>query len=200
MRSLVLALAFFVAAIAVGVGKSDLRPATAAVTIGDGLVVYPMTAFRESVPAGAIELAGPDGPVRLADHAGEVVIATAWATWCGVCKRELPKLAELRLATGTTVLPVSVEPGDSFRKIGAYFFSHDLATLPVLRDETGAFRALAQPTGIPTSLVIDRFGQVVGRFSGAAPWRSARLRAWLAALSAAKSPAESRALWRMLDG
>jgi thiol-disulfide isomerase/thioredoxin len=49
---------------------------------------------------------------RLSDHAGKVVLVNIWATWCGPCRSEMPKLDHLyreRKDKGLVVLGISDE-------------------------------------------------------------------------------------------
>jgi thiol-disulfide isomerase/thioredoxin len=51
-------------------------------------------------------------PQRLEDHKGEVVLVNIWATWCGPCRAEMPKLDRLyqqRKGQGFVVFGLSDE-------------------------------------------------------------------------------------------
>lgn len=197
MRLILLAFACFAAAFAFAFrDRLGLAPASADVVIRDGAMAHPVRVFPEPLPVAGLRVESPRGTVALDGFGGEVVIVTAWATWCGVCREELPALRALAAAAPVQVLPVSVERNDSLAGIEAYLRRNRLATLPALSDARGDVARLAEVKGVPTSLVIDRFGQVVARFHGRAPWQAKAVRDWLGALAAAETPAASRALWR----
>ena len=68
------------------------------------------------------------------------------------------------------------------------------ANLPALLDRDFALAGRVGLRGTPTTLIIDRFGQVVAAFEGQAPWGAAETRAYLEALMAAEDAAASRGL------
>ena len=122
--------------------------------------------------------------VTLADFEGDVVVLNLWATWCAPCRREMPSLdrlqAELR-EDGLSVIALSLDRGD-VAKVRDFFDELEIANLAVYHDPTaGAGRELGAP-GLPTTVVIDRTGQEVGRLLGPAEWDSAEALALLRSL------------------
>ena len=75
---------------------------------------------------------------RLRDHKGEVVLVNIWATWCGPCRSEMPRLDRLyqeRKQQGFVVFGLSDESVDVQRKfVEQVPVSYPLLTL------TGEFR------------------------------------------------------------
>lgn len=134
----------------------------------------------------------------LAAWRGEVAVVTLWATWCGVCLIEMPKLealAERYEGEGVAFLAVSVDEGeDAAAKVRAHFAAKGYVRLPPLLDPDHLLAAQVGMRGTPTTIVVDRFGQVVAAFEGLAPWGDEATHDWLAALLAAESPEASRAL------
>ena len=112
--------------------------------------------------------------VTLADFAGDVVVLNLWATWCAPCRREMPSLDRLQgelEEEGLTVVALSLDRGDVAR-VREFFEELEIANLAIYRDpEARAGRALGAP-GLPTTIVIDRAGQEVGRVLGPAEWDS----------------------------
>jgi thiol-disulfide isomerase/thioredoxin len=112
--------------------------------------------------------------VRLADFQGEVVVLNLWATWCGPCRREMPSLDRLQAkfgGDGLEVIALSLDRGD-VAKVQAFFDELEISQLAVYQDpQARAGRELGAP-GLPTTIVIDRTGQEVGRLLGPAEWDS----------------------------
>ena len=95
----------------------------------------------------------------LKDH--EAVVINLWATWCAPCGREFPFLNEAYAKYGDRVsfIALSVEREDTAEKIAGYREERGIS-LPMGRDESGLFRYI-HGTGIPATIVVDRFGNAV---------------------------------------
>ena len=99
-----------------------------------------------------------DGSVfDLADHRGEVVVLTFWASWCGLCRHEASVLSRLH-SQGVKVIGLGVEDhtierlAEDAREIGAHY--------AVGRPAPGVLERM-RVSVVPTTYVIDRTGSVV---------------------------------------
>ena len=114
------------------------------------------------------------GEVTLSDLEGDVVVLNLWATWCAPCRREMPSLDRLQAELGEDglrVVALSLDRGD-VGKVRDFFEELEIAHLAIYQDpEARAGRELGAP-GLPTTIVIDRSGQEVGRVLGPAEWDS----------------------------
>jgi len=124
-------------------------------------------------PQGFLPFTDADGaPKKVADYAGRGLILNMWATWCVPCVTELPALdlAARKLApAGILVLPLSSDrQGASV--VRAFYMSHGIDDLPVMLDPHGEAARSIGARGIPTTLIIDRKGQELGRLEGAVAW------------------------------
>jgi thiol-disulfide isomerase/thioredoxin len=133
-------------------------------------------AATEPTPAPELTFFDADGnEVALADFRGDVVVLNLWATWCAPCRREMPSLDRLQAELGEDglkVIALSLDRGDIV-KVRDFFDELELANLAIYHDPKGrAGRELGAP-GLPTTVVIDRAGQEVGRLLGPAEWDSA---------------------------
>jgi thiol-disulfide isomerase/thioredoxin len=110
----------------------------------------------------------------IGDFEGDVVVLNLWATWCAPCRREMPSLDRLQAELaedGLTVVALSLDRGDVAR-VREFYEELEIANLAIYRDPEGrAGRELGAP-GLPTTIVIDRAGQEVGRVLGPAEWDS----------------------------
>ena len=106
--------------------------------------------------------------VSLSSLRGKVVLLTFWASWCGPCRKELPVLANLESelgGRGLVVLGINDERGSAARN---FLQSRGLA-LRTLSDSRHAVHRLYGVHSIPTLLVLDRGGTVIGHYHGGIP-------------------------------
>ncbi len=96
---------------------------------------------------------------RLEDHKGEVVLVNIWATWCGPCRAEMPKLDRLyqqRKGQGFIVFGLS----DESISVQQKFLEQVLVSYPLLTlsgEVPNLYRDIAR---YPAIFLIDRKGQL----------------------------------------
>ncbi len=102
---------------------------------------------------------------------GKVVLLNIWATWCGPCKREIPDLIALSqemAPRGVMFIGVSVDQHEKrvmmvknyVEKVGVTYINIVDDNPPKIAEAYGGIRA------IPTTMIIDRNGNVVERLVG----------------------------------
>ncbi len=117
----------------------------------------------------AIPLAGKslDGsPLDLRSYRGKVVVVQYWATWCGPCKDDMKKLAELYAKynrNGFEVIGVNL---DSSNDLAKAYVTQQRIPWKILADGDGLDGRLANEMGVntlPLMLLVDGEGKVVSR-------------------------------------
>ncbi len=90
----------------------------------------------------------------------DMVLLNLWATWCGPCEMEFPAMqtAYEQHRDRIEIVALSIEPDDTDEVLASYVSSHGM-TFPVGHD-TFDFMSKFDQEGIPTSVVIDRFGVI----------------------------------------
>ena len=130
---------------------------------------------------------GKGAPRTLAQFRGKLVLLNVWATWCPPCRHEMPTLERLQAKLGGPdfeVVALSIDRGGR-AAVESFFDEIDAKALKVYVDSTTAVRNELALTAFPTTLLIDRQGREIGRYTGGANWDSpevvATLRKYLAA-------------------
>ncbi len=135
------------------------------------------------LPAGALapdfvskDLAGRD--VRLADHAGKVIVLDFWATWCGPCLQSLPHVQEVAAAhkaDGVVVLAVCTSDSrqryenwmkENAAKYPDVVFTCDPFDRGSKQFDDRASAKLYHVSGLPTKFVIGKDGKVASTIVG----------------------------------
>ena len=140
---------------------------------GSGPSGFAVAAQPQPAPKAEFRSAGGKH-LTLADFRGRVVLLNIWATWCGPCRAEMPSLDRLEAmhqGDGLTVLAVSVDDGGSLA-VRRFFQQSGVRNLALYLDADGATARAFGASSIPTTLLIDREGNVVGSLVGAMQWDS----------------------------
>lgn len=111
-------------------------------------------------PAPDFTLADLDGnQVSLSSYRHKKVLLHFWATWCGVCRAELPSLRSLQRSLGPDeVLLTIVEDADDVAAVRGFAREHDL-TYPVLLG-TDEVRRAYRVRSFPTNYYVSGDGSV----------------------------------------
>lgn len=105
---------------------------------------------------------------RIGEQKGKVVLINAWATWCGPCRYEIPELKRLHQEyadDGLEIVGVSIDMAQA-EGVVREFVRVNAITYPILLDPESRLTAVLRTTSIPTSIMIDRAGNVVWRHIG----------------------------------
>ncbi len=135
----------------------------------------------ESAPQPAPETGFTDAdgkPVSFADFKGKPLVVNLWATWCQPCLKEMPSLDRLQSALDGK-LAVAAVSEDHGGAVATFVAALGLQKLKIYLDPKSDVGHAFNVRGLPTSIVIDAKGRVVGRVEGAAEWDSATMMAVL---------------------
>ena len=117
-----------------------------------GDAIAPATEFSLTSLAGQ--------PVALSQFKGNVVLVNFWATWCGPCQQEMPLLDQMYKKykpAGFTLLGVNVD-----KEVPAVkdLLARKPVSFPVLLDPENAVSRAYKVADMPSSVIIDRKGNV----------------------------------------
>ena len=102
-------------------------------------------------------------PVRLSGLQGNIVILSFWATWCGPCKEELPRLSTLSeqyAGKHVRFIAISIDDKKDWPKIQAFLSERSLK-LEVWKDgNLDKLDRVGLGEIVPGTIVLDPAGQV----------------------------------------
>jgi thiol-disulfide isomerase/thioredoxin len=152
--------------------------------LSDALAQAPPPAFSmRSTPQPLPEIQFENGEgeaMSLADFKGSVVLLNIWATWCAPCRREMPTLDRLQATLGGPdfqVVALSIDR-QGLSAVQEFYAELGLQTLPIYVDQSGKAQHALSVLGIPTTLLLDREGNEIGRLLGPAEWDSPEMMAF----------------------
>jgi thiol-disulfide isomerase/thioredoxin len=134
----------------------------------------PQTPPQPAPAVGFTDLAGH--AASLDDFRGKPAIVNLWATWCQPCLKEMPSLERLqaRFLAKLTVAAISEDHGGK-QTVAPFVAKLKLGDLKIYLDPKSDVAHAFQARGLPTSIVVDASGQVVGKVEGAADWGSDKM-------------------------
>jgi thiol-disulfide isomerase/thioredoxin len=138
---------------------------------------YTSTIFRAGQRPKAPDVSGTTltgQRLRLSSFRGDVVVLNFWGSWCTPCRAEAPSLGTLSrqfYAKGVRFVGIDIrdEPDSALAFMHTFRVGYPSFNDP--NDEIALdFRGTVTPAAIPTTLVIDRSGQIAARIVGGATY------------------------------
>jgi len=169
MTKTVLAMAFIaICSISAGPGEADDGPPLAG-------AMENFVLAEQKQAAANIKFKDAEGKVRhMAEWQGKVVLLNFWATWCAPCRREMPALDALQTGIGSEKFEVITLSSDrkGLDVVKSFFEKIGIQHLKIYIDPTLKAQRAFRVIGLPTTVLIDRNGVVVGRMAGPAEWNN----------------------------
>ena len=132
-----------------------------------------LSVFEQPRPLPEIRFQDDQGhDLTLAQFRGRVMLLNIWATWCVLCRQEMPSLDRLEARLGGKdflVMALSVDRR-GIDAVRGFYREVGVQKLAIYLDPSGeGSRDLSIP-GVPATLLIDQEGREVARKMGAAEW------------------------------
>ncbi len=122
-------------------------------------------------PAPDLALMDSNGaPRELSSLEGNVVLVNLWATWCPPCVAEMPLLERFHQKySGDGLTLIGVNAGEDQSTV-LNFVEQSEITFPIWFDPEESSMKSFQTFTLPTTVVIDRDGDIRYRWSGETCW------------------------------
>ena len=149
-----------------------------------GLVFCLAFGSAEGKRAPNLELKDLNGHTqKLAALRGQIVVVNFWATWCGPCREELPRLSKLNqeyAAKNVHFLAVSIDAPKDRAKIPEVVKDQQLTMDVWLGASTDTMSGFGLKDIVPDTVILDERGEIIGRIVGEAREEDVRSRLdWL---------------------
>jgi peroxiredoxin len=159
-----------------------MAPMKAKIVVGLGAALLASIAIAGIAAVASMTLARPAPEVKFSALSGEtfttselrgkVVLVTFWATYCGPCIQEMPKMVDAHLkfsARGYETVAVAVK-GDDPARVAHFKASHALPFKVALDSSGELAREFGNVRITPTGFLIDKNGKVLRRYVAEPDW------------------------------
>ncbi|MGN6215172.1 TlpA family protein disulfide reductase [Parafilimonas sp.] len=115
---------------------------------------------------------------------GKVIFINFWATWCPPCRAELPSINKMyqRFGTNKNIVFLLVDADGNIDNSNAFMKDHNYK-LPLFISSSNISQDLFSGT-LPTTIVINKKGQIVFKETGAADYSTASFTDFITKLAA----------------
>lgn len=99
----------------------------------------------------------------IGEQKGKALLLNVWATWCGPCRYEIPELKKLHAelgAKGFEVVGISVDEAPTNEQEVRAFVTQTAIEYPIILDPEGRILLLLETSTVPTTVLLDKNGNV----------------------------------------
>ena len=107
--------------------------------------------------------------VHLRDYQGKIVVLNFWATWCGPCREEMPRLVEAEkeyAPRGVVFLGASLDDEKTQKNIPGFVRDHGIDFSIWVGASADDLDKLSMGPAVPATAFVDQDGRIVARVSG----------------------------------
>ena len=104
--------------------------------------------------------------MRLREYQGKIVVLNFWATWCGPCREEMPRLAEAEKEygpRGVIFLGASLDDDKTKKNIAGFVRDHEIDFPIWVGASADDLDRLSMGPAVPATAFIDQDGRIVAR-------------------------------------
>jgi len=107
--------------------------------------------------------------IKLSDMRGKPTVVNFWASWCPPCRSEMPHFNKVYKEIGNEVnfMMIDLPGGGETQKVSEKFLKDQGLSFPVYYDTTGEASSEYDVNAIPTSIFIDKDGNIASTYTGA---------------------------------
>jgi len=118
---------------------------------------------------------GKGNKVKISELKGKVIFINFWATWCMPCRAEMPTIAKLydQFKDNADIVFLIVDADDNYARSSKYLSKKDL-DLPLYLP-AGNIPYVYLSGAIPTTIMINKKGEIVFRHAGAADYSDPKI-------------------------
>ncbi len=119
--------------------------------------------------ASMMDLSGK--PHTLGELRGHPAVVNFWATWCGPCKEEMPRLqtmADAYTSKGVSFVAISIDDPDTRPKIEPLVHKRGFRVPVWSGASSDTLKELGLGVLVPATMILDERGEVIGRIEGEA--------------------------------
>lgn len=163
--------------------------AGAAVLTTGGAIAAPaprgLRAVKRPLPIRDLAVRSADGgELEFRELKGRPSALVFWATWCGVCHGEMPKLNALQAELGdaANIVTISVDRGGAAQVL-PYMKRRELTALTPYLDQDGVVASMLGVRAVPTIFVLNSAGRIAAIGQGRIDWDGDKARDFLMSLS-----------------
>ncbi|MGE3532981.1 MAG: TlpA disulfide reductase family protein, partial [Steroidobacteraceae bacterium] len=147
-----------------------LKTSICSLLIGTACLTAAHASTSSSAAAPVFSLPGKAGEaIDLTKLKGQVVMLNFWASWCGPCRTEMPLMDQIYKkysAAGFTLLGVNVDTDSTDAQ---KFLSQVPVSFPIAFDRDNKVSKLYEVSAMPSTVFIDRKGNVRALHRGYKP-------------------------------